>query len=84
MVKGLAKHENRLRHVLRDKCVDASLFGEERLLPNDKNYFNRRVRVSALGRECLYSQHKTCHSYSLKRGSHAQHVECPLSREQRS
>lgn len=50
MVKGLAKHENRLRHVLRDKCVDASLFGEERLLPNDKNYFNRRVRVSALGR----------------------------------
>ena len=51
MVKGLAKHENRLRHVLRDKCVDASLFGEERLLPNDKNYFNRRVRVSALGRK---------------------------------
>ena len=26
MVKGLAKHGNRLRHVLRDKCVDASHF----------------------------------------------------------
>lgn len=26
MVKGLAKHGNRLRHVLWDKCVDASLF----------------------------------------------------------
>ena len=26
MIKGLAKHENRLRHVLRDKYVDASLF----------------------------------------------------------
>lgn len=35
MVKGLAKLGNRLRHVLRDKCVDASLLGEERLLPND-------------------------------------------------
>lgn len=29
MVKGLAKHGNRLRHVLRDKCVDASLFKEK-------------------------------------------------------
>lgn len=26
MVKGLAKHRNRLRHDLRVKCVDASLF----------------------------------------------------------
>ena len=26
VVKGLAKHGNRLRHVLRDKYVDASLF----------------------------------------------------------
>lgn len=36
MVKGLAKHGNRLRHGLWAKCVDASLFcDEERLLPND-------------------------------------------------
>lgn len=28
VVKGLAKLANRLRHVLRDKCVDASLFGK--------------------------------------------------------
>jgi len=40
VVKGLAKDENRLRHVLRDKCVDASLFGEERLLPNDGSDLN--------------------------------------------
>ena len=26
MIKGLAKLGNRLRHVLRAKCVDASLF----------------------------------------------------------
>ena len=30
MVKGLAKLGNRLRHVLRDKCVDASLFNAKR------------------------------------------------------
>ncbi len=30
MVKGLAKLENRLRHVQRDKCVDASLFNAKR------------------------------------------------------
>lgn len=30
VVKGLAKHGNRLRHVLLDKCVDASLFGSKR------------------------------------------------------
>ncbi len=36
MVKGLAKHGNRLRHDLMVKCVDVSLFDcEERLLPND-------------------------------------------------
>ncbi len=40
VVKGLAKHENRLRHVLRDKCVDASLFEKERLLPNDRINLN--------------------------------------------
>jgi len=50
VVKGLAKLGNRLRHVLRDKCVDESLFGEERLLPNDGSNSNRRVRASALGR----------------------------------
>jgi hypothetical protein len=30
VVKGLAKHGNRLRHVLRDKCVDANLFWMKR------------------------------------------------------
>lgn len=30
MVKGLAKHVNRLRHVLLNKCVDASLFNAKR------------------------------------------------------
>ena len=30
VVKGLAKLDNRLRHVLRDKCIDASLFNVKR------------------------------------------------------
>jgi hypothetical protein len=30
VVKGLAKHVNRLRHVLLNKCVDASLFNAKR------------------------------------------------------
>jgi len=30
VVKGLAKLGNRLRHVLTDKYVDASLFGQKR------------------------------------------------------
>ncbi len=30
MIKGLAKLGNRWRHVLRDNCVDASLFGLKR------------------------------------------------------
>ncbi len=47
MVKGLAKHENRLRHVLRDKCVDASLFGEERLLPNDRSILTAMPVIAA-------------------------------------